>query len=308
MDKTLIFVLVTLIMAGCAKKQVRQPEKEVLPVTQIIGIGKIVPEGGISELASPASGIVTELPVAEGSKVKKGEVLIQLANAEQALAVLEIDKKITSQQKSIESERWLIEQKKIAMADKLRKLTDAKDLLKSGATTGENVRTLQNDYDQASQEMKKLENDLAMQQSQLNEISAQKAIKKYNLQQTTLKAPMDGIILDILPKAGEALSQYQTYARLAPDKPLIVQAEIDEMFAGKLALGQKCSVRLSGENKQVASGKVIHISADLKKKSLFSDSRDDLEDRRVREVEISLDSVSRPLLINTKVECTIQIK
>ena len=156
--------------------------------------------------------------------------------------------------------------------------------------------------------MKKIENDLAMQQSQLDEIEVQQAVKVNALKQTALRAPADGIVLDILPKPGEAVSQYQTYARLAPDAPLVVQAEIDEMFAVSVVPGQKCMVRLAGENEQVAKGKVVRISADLKKKSLFSDSRDDLEDRRVREVLISLDTVFHPLLINTKVECTVQIK
>jgi HlyD family secretion protein len=308
MNKIWILLLVGIILTGCAKKQAPPPLTEVMPVTQITGIGKIVPEGGISELASPLSGIVTAIPIAEGSKVKKGDILVQLDNTEQVLAADEIANKITTQKKAVESQKWLIEQKKTALADKLRKLTDAQDLLKSGATAGENVLTLQNEYDQASQEMKKFESDLSMQQSQLDEIMVQQAVKMNDLKQTALRAPVNGVILDILPRTGEAVNQYQTYARLAPDAPLVMQAEIDEMFAPRLSPGQPCTISLPGENEPVAKGRIIRISADLKKKSLFSDSGEDLEDRRVREAEISLDSVYLELLINTKVQCTIQIK
>jgi multidrug resistance efflux pump len=308
MNKTWILLLVSIVLTGCAKNQAPQPVTKNMPVTQIAGIGKIVPEGGIRELASPVSGIVTAIPKAEGSKVKKGDILVQLDNTEQALATEEIANKITTQKKAIESQKWLIEQKKTALADKLRKLSDSQELLKSGATAGENVRSLQNEYDQASREMKKFESDLAMQQSQLDEIRVQQAMKMNDLKQTALRAPVNGVILDILPRTGEAVNQYQTYARLAPDEPLIMQAEIDEMFAPRLSPGQSCTVSLPGENEPVAKGRIIRISADLKKKSLFSDSREDMEDRRVREAEISLDSVSRELLINTKVQCTIQIK
>jgi len=308
MNKAIILTLIIVTMTGCARKQVKQPATEDLPVTQITGIGKIIPEGGISELASPISGIVTAVPVAGGSRVKKGDILLQLDKTDAELAFQEFRNKVTSQQNAVESQRWLIEQKKTALSDKLRKLTDAQDLLKSGATTGENVRTLQNDYDQACMEMKKLGNDLSMQKSQLDEILVQQAAKMNNLKQTAFRAPADGIVLEILPKPGEAVNQYQTYARLAPATPLMVQAEIDEMFASKVVPGQKCTVNLSGIDEAVAHGRVIRISADLKKKSLFSDSRDDLEDRRVREVDIFLDTVYHSLLISTKVECTIQTK
>ena len=308
MNRLLYSLLLVPAFIACGKTQTAKPDSTPPPVTQIVGLGKIVPQGGISELASPVSGIITAIPVSEGSKVKKGDVLVQLDNKNQLLDVTVAENKMISQQKAIESARLLLNQKSIALGDKLRKLNDARDLLKAGASTGDNVNTLQNDYDQGTQELKKLQSDLAMQESQLNELSVQKEIKVNALNQTTLRAPMDGTVLDILPRVGEAVSQYQTYGRLAPDAPLIVQAEIDEMFSDNLVPGQKCSVRLIGEGQPVAGGKIISISADLKKKSLFSDSGEDMQDRRVREIEIALDDVSKPLLINTKVECTVLIK
>jgi HlyD family secretion protein len=307
--KRIIFPLfLILAMMGCGKRQTAKPVSLPLTVTQIVGIGKLMPVGGVSELASPVAGIITSIPAKEGSKVKKGDILVQLENKNQLLDVAEAENKMISQQKAIESARLLLNQKSIVLDDKLRRLTDAKDLLKAGASTGDNVITLQNDYDQGIQELKKLQSDLAMQESQLNELSVQKEIRINNLQMTSLRAPMDGTVLDILPRTGEAVSQYMTYGRLAPDAPMIVHAEIDEMFSDRLEQGQSCSVRLIGEAQPVAIGKIIIISADLKKKSLFSDSGEDMQDRRVREIEVSLDKVSKPLLINTKVECTVITK
>jgi len=305
MNRLIYSLLLIPALIGCGKTQTAKPVSAPTPVTQIVGLGKIVPEGGISELASPVSGIITGIPVREGSKVTKGDILVQLDNRSQVLDVTEVENKMISQQKAVESARSLLNQKSIALEDKLRKLNDARDLLKAGAATGDNVNTLRNDYEQGMQEVKKLQSDLALQESQLNELSVQKEIKVNTLDHSTLRAPMDGIVLDILPRIGEAVSQYQTYARLAPDAPLIVETEIDEMFSDKLEQGQKCSVRLIGEGQPVAVGKIISISADLKKKSLFSDSGEDMQDRRVREIDISLDEVSKPLLINTKVECTV---
>jgi hypothetical protein len=56
----------------------------------------------------------------------------------------------------------------------------------------------------------------------------------------------------------------------------------------------------------VGKGEILSISPDLKKKSLFSDSGQDLQDRRVREIEISIGNDAN-LLIDTKVECTVHL-
>ncbi|HCF81452.1 MAG TPA: hypothetical protein DER39_07085, partial [Porphyromonadaceae bacterium] len=85
-----------------------------------------------------------------------------------------------------------------------------------------------------------------LQESQLREIVSQKNMRSEELSRTSLRAPMDGIVLDVLPKKGEAVNRYETYMMLAPDAPLIVQAEIDEMFSNRLALGQSCEIRVAG--------------------------------------------------------------
>jgi len=55
------------------------------------------------------------------------------------------------------------------------------------------------------------------------------------------------------------------------------------------------------------TGKVILAAPYLRKKSLFSDKVDNLEDRRVREVRVQLDS-TETLLIGSRVECIIELK
>lgn len=301
-------MLALLTLGGCThgKKQESVAE-EPQPVNKVVGIGKIIPLGGVSELASPAPGIVTAVLVKTGDEVKKGDVLITLNNTSQSLAVNEVDKQIASQRKSIQSAQSLIDQQKITLNEKERVLQDTKELLQAGAATGERVRSLQSDYDAGVQQLRKLESDLQVQQARLGELSAQRASRAETLQLATLTAPMDGCILDIHPLPGESLSQYETYARMAPDAPLIVKAEIDELFANKLAVGQGCSINLIGETETRATGKILHISPALQKKSLFSDSGEDMEDRRVREIEVSIDGDQKNLLIDTKVECTVHI-
>jgi len=238
--------------------------------------------------------------------VKSGDLLLTLDNTDASLALSEINSRLVTQQKSIQSAELMKEQGLTRLREKERKLNDARELFDAGAVTGENVRNLQNDYDLEKQGQEKLQNDILLQESQLREIVSQKNMRSEELSRTSLRAPMDGIVLDVLPKKGEAVNRYETYMMLAPDAPLIVQAEIDEMFSNRLALGQSCEIRVAGNPQPVAQGKILSISPDLKKKSLFSDSGQDLQDRRVREIEISIDKDTN-LLIDTKVECMIHL-
>ncbi|MDO5522521.1 MAG: HlyD family efflux transporter periplasmic adaptor subunit [Bacteroidia bacterium] len=306
MRKLIIGFFSILLIVACGNKKEETAPVEVKPANVAVGVGKITPQGGVSNLASPVAGIVSEINVTTGTKVKSGDLLLSIDNTDASLALSEINSRLSTQQKSIQSAKLMKEQGSTRMRDLERKLNDARELLAAGAVTGESVRNLQNDYDLEKQHQEKLQNDIALQESQLREIASQKSVRTEDLNRTSLRAPMDGIVLDVLPKKGEAVNRYETYVVLAPDAPLIVQAEIDEMFSNRLALGQLCEIHVAGSDQPVAQGKIIGISPDLKKKSLFSDSGQDFQDRRVREIEVSINNDAN-LLIDTKVECVVQL-
>lgn len=308
MKRQIVLLTATLLLAACDNKQEKTtPSQTGLTPQQIVGIGKVVPQGGVIQLAAPASGIVKEMHRKAGEHIEEGELILSLCSSDEELAVREVDSRLKSQELTMESARIMLEQQRILYTEQERLLKDAKELLVVGATTGENVRTLQNEFDRGTEQIKRLENDYRLQQSQLNELKIQRASRVDDLQKKVFRAPSDGILLDLAPRVGEAVSQYQQYGRISPDKPLVVMVEIDELFAHKLQLGQPCRINLHGNDEVAATGEIVHISPDLKRKSLFSDSGTDLEDRRIREIEVSLNEVKQPLFIESKVECSVQL-
>ena len=223
------------------------------------------------------------------------------------MSVNEANTRIRSQELSVESAQIALAQERIAHKEQRRLLNDATELLEVGATTGENVRLLQNEFNQSDEQLKKAENNLRLQQSQLSELNIQQATRVNDFEKTKFYAPLDGMLLDLVPKVGEALNLHQQYGRISPNKPLVVLVEIDELFADYLILGQTCIIKLPGSSEIAATGEIIRISPDLKKKSLFSDGGTDLEDRRIREIEVSLNEISKTLFIESKVECSVQL-
>ena len=308
MNRQIALLLISMLFIACGNKQEKsEPVTSELMPSQIVGIGKVVPHGGVVNLAAPASGIVNEIYVNTGDTVKKGDLILTLNSTDEELSVNEANTRIRSQELSVESAQISLAQEHIAHKEQQRLLNDAKELLEVGATTGENVRLLQNEFNQSDEQLKKAENDLRLQQSQLSELKIQQATRVNNFEKTKFYAPLDGILLDLVPKVGEALNLHQQYGRISPNKPLVVLVEIDELFADYLSLGQACIIKLPGSSEVAATGEIIRISADLKKKSLFSDGGTDLEDRRIREIEVSINETYKTLFIESKVECSVQL-
>ena len=308
MIKQISLLLAIIVFVSCGNNQ-ESSDTEVREQTigRIVGIGKVVPQGGVIELAALSSGIVEEVHVNAGDSLSKGDLIISLHSSDEELQVREADARIRSQELTVESAKIALEQERIAHTEQQRLLNDAKELLGAGASTGENVRTLQNEFDQGSEMIKKAENDLQIQQSQLNELRIQRASNANNIDKRRFRAPEDGVLLDLVPRVGEAVTLHQQYGRISPNKPLVVMVEIDELFADKVEVGQVCQVNLHGDLEVAAVGEILRVSPDLKRKSLFSDSGTGLEDRRVREAEVSLSEIYKPLFIESKVECSINI-
>jgi len=307
--KIQIALLMTiLLLTGCGNKQRNEVHvnTELVP-TIIVGIGKVVPQGGIVDLAAPTSGIVKEIHVNTGDSISFGESILTLLSKDEELSVNEANSRLKTQELSVQSAKISLEKERIAHEEQKRVLNDAKELLLVGATTGENVRTLQNEYNLGTEHLKRIENEYKLQQSQLNELRVQRNSRANELNKTEFKAPMDGVLLDLTPRVGEAVSLHQQYGRMSPNRPLVVMVEIDELFADKVKVGQECQINFHGDTQKAATGKIVKISPDLKKKSLFSDSGTDLEDRRIREVEIHLNDIFKTLFIESKVECSIQL-
>ncbi len=297
-----------LLLTACGnRKENAAPAAEPLTVTQVVGIGKVIPQGGVVELAAPASGIVEERFFDAGDKVAAGDLILLLEKSDETLSLQESDAGIATQQLQVESARLALEQERIALDDLRRRYGDARELLTVGAVTGEEVRRLQNDLDQGAERLKKMENDHRLQQSRLREMQTARAARENDLTQRSFRAPAGGTLLALTSRVGEAVTINQPYGRIAPDRPLVVTAEIDELFADRLVVGQHCTIHLPGDSNVAATGSVTHVSPDLKRKSLFSDSGSDLEDRRIREIEVSLDEVPRTLFIESKVECRVDL-
>jgi multidrug efflux pump subunit AcrA (membrane-fusion protein) len=142
--------------------------------------------------------------------------------------------------------------------------------------------------------------------SRLNETKAAFHEAQIERAQRIILSPVNGRILELTVLAGGSVNTNESLAQISPEGKTIAVCEIDEMYAGKIAVGQKGWIRNVGSIDTLSTGTVYFTYSFLKKKSLFTDQSGEKEDRRVRTIKMMLDQPEK-LLLNARIECVIDI-
>ena len=316
MKRVLYILLTAVIISSCGQKTDKNtiPELSAPPVNPVqvsvrivVGTGRVEPAGDIISLASPTGGIVERIFKNEGDNVKKDEPLLKLDDQLESLRADQLRWQVTSQRTEVDLSVISQKQADIKLENRSRYLESTRDLQKKGAETSQNLDDLETDVNTLKMEAEAARSKLDQARSRLKDLESQLGYAQAEVARKTLKAPSDGILLSLDASEGASINQFSSYGDFAPAGPVIVRAEIDELFADRLAEGQQAEIRYVGSDSTIATGKVMYLSPWLKKKSLFTQRAGDQEDRLVREVKVSLDNGSS-LILNSRVECVIKVK
>jgi multidrug resistance efflux pump len=307
-------LILALLLQACGQKeeaaqQMPPPTAQQVAseVDKIVGIANIEPVGKIRPISAEVSGIVTEIYKDANQQVKKGERIMALDYKVEAAQLAQAQSKLRTQQAVIRSAQATLASQEVRLANAKTNFDRNQRLLAGGAATQQTLDDSKYQYEQYAKDAEASKATLAQQQSRLAELQADVNYNQALLDRRFVKASSDGMILSIDTKIGESVSSNTSLGDFAPAGPLMAVTEVDELFADKVKLGQAAYVRPQGGNEVLARGKVIFTSPYLKKKSLFSDGAENLEDRRVREVRVQLDSAAK-VLIGSRVECVIEMK
>jgi multidrug resistance efflux pump len=314
MKQSAFLIIATIFLTGCGEKNppvdnINAPSvnSEIIDVRQVVGTGVVEPIRGYTNLAAASGGIVEEVLKNEGDIVKSGEAVIKLDDEIEQLKIKEISSQVKSQEEQIRLAGLGLADARIRLARKSGLLESTRKLLEKGAETSDNLDELETEVKSLILDTLKASSSLKLEETRLISIRENLALARVNAEKKLLRSPYDGIILNLDAKKGSSVSQFSTYAELAPSGPEIVKAEVDELFADRLRLDQDAEIRYIGSDSTIARGKVIFVSPYLTRKSLFSGRTGEQEDRLVRHVKISM-APDTYILLNSRVECVINIK
>ncbi|HKE26094.1 MAG TPA: efflux RND transporter periplasmic adaptor subunit [Bryobacteraceae bacterium] len=261
-----LFALLIVSTAGCSRQNPSQTE-EVRPVkTMVVGAGDAsyvryfpgrVEATRAVDLAFQVPGLVAQLPVKEGQRVARGQMVSQLRQDEfqarnqaargqldQGLAVLD------ALELGERSEEQMRREAQLRAAD--AKLANARTeferytrLLPSGAVSTSDYQLNQTAYRVAEEERKAAQQlvekgtaarveEIRAQQGQVHSLESRVKETKVQLDDTTLRAPFSGVIAQRLIDQGEAVTANKPIVKFQNTEEIDIVVDVPEtvMAAG----------------------------------------------------------------------------
>ena len=292
MSKRLIpLLLACAALAACGKPS---PAKDAAAAVKpaespfaAIANGKVDVEGGIISVAARRGGIVREVFVQEGDEVVKGQILARQEDDEARLS----SARAAAQVGQARAQLGAIEAR---LAAARRELTRLEKLVDSNFIAAQRVDEQRDEVRQAEAALAAQKASIAVAQAQANEAA-------YNLELTTIRAPVDGRIIRRLanPGSGASTLNVSNMFDIEPRAPRIVRAEAPESALPGIFVGQTVQIVPEFDSSKTYSGKVLRRAGLFGARKLQSDDPGERADDRVVEVVVSADNPT--LLIGQRV-------
>jgi len=314
--KKLFYLLIISVMwqscGGNSEAPVAENPEAIQPdtpfvVNEIVGIARVEPPEKIITINAETAGYVNEVRFQENQRVEKGEILVVLDSEVQEAQVRQARSRLQTQKDAIAAAKATLASLQVQLDNAQNNFQRTQRLASGNAATQQQLDDSRFSVEELQKQIAAQQANIAQQQSRLNEIQADIAYNQTLLEERIIRAPLSGTFLSSNVKPGNYITNTSTLGDFALDGPYQAITEVDELFADRVKLGQRAYIRPQGSSEKLATGQVVYVAPYLKQKSLFSDSPEDLEDRRVRETRIQLDSKDK-VLIGSRVESVILMK
>lgn len=229
-----------------------------------------------SEVAAPGPGVVVKVEVDVGSRVKKGDVLVQLdprdpslrvqqANAAtaQALARLGIKGGEVFDPDKVADVRAAKEAMDLAVADADR----TKRLVATGSVSEATWDQARTRAEQAKAQYDAARNGAQQAYAALLAAQASAGQAQKAMSDTAIRAPFDGAVAERRISAGEYANTGRVVAVVVRDSPLRLRLDVPEADATRVAVGQEVIVAVASAPGNTFRGVVKRVGASVKQQS-----------------------------------------
>ena len=240
-------------------------------------------EGEFVYVASPLAGQLEKLSVERGAQVKKGEPLFALDSISEKAARDEAERRLMQSRSSladakkgkrpteIESLDAQLKQANAALELSEAELKRQDQLVKSGATSANDLDKARSTHDQNRARVAQLEADLktaklgsredqiAAAEADVRAREATLAKAEWDLSQKKQAAPQDAQVFDTLYREGEWVAAGKPVVVLLPPPNVKVRAFVPQARIGNVHAGDVVRVFVDGETEPFA-GKVTFVS------------------------------------------------
>ncbi|MEB3331656.1 MAG: efflux RND transporter periplasmic adaptor subunit [Synechococcaceae cyanobacterium] len=294
-----LLLVVAVPLAGCesmGRRPGARPATQADPASRplpyrIAALGRVEPLDGVVKLAVPASlanDAVRELLVREGQQVSRGQPLVILASQDSLdktvrqaeSAVLVAERKLQAQDSAIARSRAQLQQADV----EVRRYSELYTAGAASAELRDRRLTIQSttraNLDQAIADRGTLVAELAQKRADL-------ARDRSELDKATIRAPFGGTVFKIHAHPGDRVGD-DGILDIGDSSRMGVIAEVYQSDRPGIALGQRAVISADGFPGRSMSGRVVEISRQVSRQTVFSGEAGENLDRRVIEVRIGL--------------------
>ena len=303
-----------------ASRRTSQPASKAAPIQgpeMIAGPGRIEPLSEDIKIGSELSGRLKSVKVEEGDRIRRGEVLAELENADYLAEVQSAKAKVLAQQatlrKVINGARHQeraealssVNEAKAVWEDAKSELHRRQALFAAGVVSREELERYEREadvakarYDEAVQQHALIddharEEDRSLAEAELKLAQAQLQDAEAKYEKTFIRSPIDGIVLRKHHRSGESVSNSST----APDPVLTignrerirVRVDVDETDVNRVRIGQVAYVTADAYGKQKFWGHVVRIGQQLGPKNVRTDDPTEKVDTKILETLVELE-------------------
>lgn len=243
--KKIVLILFTIMLFGCGKKKPVE-KKENLKDVSVITLqtqsiknlktynGTINPSKEVV-LKTPTGGYVTKIYKKNGSRIKKGEILVKLSDAETEALLNETEGSVDKAESNYE--------KSAKLHKKYSELYDKQYVSEA--------------------EYLNVDNELNASASELRMAKAERMKAEDNYSRLSIKSTMDGIVTDLEIKEDEKLEPKSVVATIVDNREMELKIAIDGKDMKNMSIGKEAEIEITelGE-KRVGKVSEINYSAD----------------------------------------------
>jgi multidrug resistance efflux pump len=301
-----LFVVAALVLWIAPSRQTSSAQDGIRPIGPLISRGYTDAPAGTAVIAGdPASGgVIQELRVVDGQKVKKDEVVAVLSNyskADVTVRTTEAELQKAKRQREAMVNGYRVAE--IAMQEVVVKSAAEELKLKTLEMTRsgkppdqkqleQNISQQSLEREQAKLRVMKetLATDLAQIDIDITITSAKLDQARISREQALVRSPLDGVVVQIYSRQGERVSA-SGIVKIVDMGQLRVLADVDELHLGRVVTGGKVEVTFRGST-TAYRGTISRIAPTVKRMQRIEPDGGSSTDARVVQVEIKLDDPS----------------
>ncbi len=219
--------------------------------SKVKGTGEITPEKKV-QISAKVVGEIIDLPVVEGQEVRAGQLLVQIerdlyeSGRNQARAALR-------------QAEVAVRREQVQLADAERDLARVRQLRGDGLVSQDMLDTA----------------ELAVETAQVGLEASHHTVEQYrsalrrtedDLARTTIRSPMDGIVIQLDAEQGETVVPGSTnlpgsvIMTVADMSTLLAEVEVSEVDVVDVVLGQRAQVKVDALGSEPQVGRVVEIA------------------------------------------------